>query len=350
MEISIIVPVYNVEEYLIKCINSILSQTFTDFELILVDDGSKDGSGAICDEYSEKDNRVRVIHGTNGGASLARNIAMDSVNGKYTMFCDSDDFLYSDSMEILYSTIKKSNYDCVSMDYNVINSADSTERIITHFYGETVFLNSNDKIQYIKNKVLQGKTGWELWTRIFKTEIIQKNHLRLCETCENYAEDLGFVISYLMCCDKIYNLKHVGYDHFLRQNSIMDQNKNSIKLNALNEVSKWFYVFLNENDFEKEIIKEYPIIHFFIMFNQLSKIYKYNAIDSVPAICGKIIEKKWYNRMTCKITSHYKELACFYDKKETFEYWNLCMYTVHKCYKLFGLTSFVFYKLNKYED
>ncbi|KAF3371822.1 glycosyl transferase family 2, partial [Enterococcus faecium] len=91
-EISIIVPVYKVEKYLRKCVDSILAQTFTDFEVILVDDGSPDNSGKICDEYAEKDNRVRVIHKENGGLSSARNAGIDVARGKYLGFVDSDDY------------------------------------------------------------------------------------------------------------------------------------------------------------------------------------------------------------------------------------------------------------------
>ncbi|MDT6814838.1 glycosyltransferase, partial [Enterococcus faecium] len=95
-EISIIVPVYKVEKYLRKCVDSILAQTFTDFEVILVDDGSPDNSGKICDEYAEKDNRVRVIHKENGGLSSARNAGIDVARGKYLGFVDSDDYIDED--------------------------------------------------------------------------------------------------------------------------------------------------------------------------------------------------------------------------------------------------------------
>ncbi|MCB8516908.1 glycosyltransferase, partial [Enterococcus durans] len=99
-EISIIVPIYNVEQYLRKCVDSILAQTFTDFEVILVDDGSPDNSGAICDEYAKLDSRVRVIHKENGGLSDARNAGIEIAKGKYLGFVDSDDFIDKDMYEI----------------------------------------------------------------------------------------------------------------------------------------------------------------------------------------------------------------------------------------------------------
>ena len=110
--ISVIVPVYKVEKYLHRCIDSILSQTFIDFELILVDDGSPDNSGKICDEYAEKDNRIYVIHQENGGLSAARNAAIDWVfansNSQWLTFIDSDDWVHLEMLDILYNSLKSS--------------------------------------------------------------------------------------------------------------------------------------------------------------------------------------------------------------------------------------------------
>ena len=103
MIISVIVPVYKVEKYIHRCIDSILAQTFTDFELILVDDGSPDCCGSICDEYAKKDSRVTVIHKKNGGLSDARNAGLDFAMGDYILFVDSDDYIDADLLEQTYS-------------------------------------------------------------------------------------------------------------------------------------------------------------------------------------------------------------------------------------------------------
>lgn len=106
-QISVIVPVYKVEKYIRKCVESILAQTFTDFELWLVDDGSPDNCGNICDEYAQKDARVKVIHKENGGLSDARNTALDVMNGKYVFFVDSDDWISKDALEIMHSALER---------------------------------------------------------------------------------------------------------------------------------------------------------------------------------------------------------------------------------------------------
>ena len=109
--ISVIVPVYNVEKYLPKCIDSILAQTYTNLEILLVDDGAKDSSGAICDEYAQRDSRIRVIHKENGGLSDARNRGIEEARGEYFGFIDSDDYIDADMYEVLYATLEKHNAD-----------------------------------------------------------------------------------------------------------------------------------------------------------------------------------------------------------------------------------------------
>ena len=108
-KINIIVPVYNVEKYIRRCLDSIAAQTFTDWECILVDDGSPDGSGAICDEYARKYARIKVIHKENGGVSSARNIALGRISGKWLAFVDSDDWIDLDYCEKLYNSAEECN-------------------------------------------------------------------------------------------------------------------------------------------------------------------------------------------------------------------------------------------------
>ena len=120
--ISIIVPIYNTESYLRRCIESVLSQTFTDFELLLIDDGSTDRSGEICDEYARMDNRVRVFHKENGGVSSARNLGLDNTRGKWILFVDPDDYWYIDTtLEQLCHTAVKNDADVVRGEYKAVD-------------------------------------------------------------------------------------------------------------------------------------------------------------------------------------------------------------------------------------
>ena len=118
-QISVIVPVYNAEKYLHRCIDSILAQTFSDFELLLIDDGSKDNSGRICDEYAAKDSRIRVFHKKNGGVSSARNMGLDNAKGDWITFVDSDDWVKQD---YLYSMISQPDADLIMSSFDIIEN------------------------------------------------------------------------------------------------------------------------------------------------------------------------------------------------------------------------------------
>lgn len=127
MKISIVVPVYKVEAYLGRCVDSILSQSFADFELILVDDGSPDNCPQMCDEYAEKDNRIRVIHQKNGGAAAARNAGIDSAEGEWLAFIDSDDWVHPDYLKLLYDTAEEQNADVTACRYETVNDATTSD-------------------------------------------------------------------------------------------------------------------------------------------------------------------------------------------------------------------------------
>ena len=118
-KISVIVPVYKAEKYIRRCVDSILAQTFTDFELLLVDDGSPDNSGAICDEYAARDSRVKVFHKENGGVSSARQMGLDNSLGEYVIHADPDDWVEPDMLQELYSEAQQSGADMVICDFYI---------------------------------------------------------------------------------------------------------------------------------------------------------------------------------------------------------------------------------------
>lgn len=207
--ISIIVPVYNVEKYLPRCIDSILNQTFSDFELILVDDGSPDRCGHICDEYAAKDERIRVIHKRNGGVSSARNAALDIVQGEYVMFCDGDDAAEPLWCEKMYSLIcQYSNYWIICNVWRVDSQGKQTtmhplekqksELMCVPFYS----------------LYCSGLCG-SLWSTIFSAKRVRENGLRFNEKYK-IGEDTDFTMRYLKHCNGILFLSEPLY--FYHQN------------------------------------------------------------------------------------------------------------------------------------
>lgn len=185
-QISVIVPIYNVERYIRQCIDSILVQTFTDFELLLIDDGSPDGCPAICDEYAQKDARIRVIHKPNGGISSARNRGIDEACGEWLIFLDSDDiWADSDCLQRLYSYTKELNLNIVRFEYQAVN--EKLEHIEPRCYDK-----SNIEGRVIDNYELVncGISGeWFPWLYLIRKEAI--GDLRFNEK-KKFQEDIDF--------------------------------------------------------------------------------------------------------------------------------------------------------------
>ena len=202
--VSIIVPVYNVERYLPRCIESILTQTYTNFELILVDDGTPDRSGIICDRYAEKDARIRVIHKENGGVSTARNAGMDAARGEWITFIDSDDWVAEKYLELLKKPLQQDDYDltvgCSETRSMVIDRTAFLERTITQAkINTTELLSMVDSIEFCGPCL-----------KLYSKQIIDKYHLRFPEGVV-LSEDTIFVNSYLQHCTKIYVISDTIY-------------------------------------------------------------------------------------------------------------------------------------------
>ena len=195
--VSIIVPVYKVEQYLKRCMDSVLNQTYKNIEIILVNDGSPDNCPALCDKYAKIDSRVRVIHKENGGLSSARNVALDSVKGDYIFFVDSDDWLALDTLEVLNEYLEK-DYDMISFQRTYLTEEKVVEK------GEKN-PKDMDVSQYIDASFL-GRYDFFVTTKIFKTEVF--NNVRFLEG-RNY-EDLEIMHRLFLNMEKV-----VGLDYFL---------------------------------------------------------------------------------------------------------------------------------------
>lgn len=186
--ISIIVPVYKTESYLRKCIDSIVTQSFNNFELLLIDDGSPDESGRICDEYAEKDSRIRIFHKENGGVSSARNLGLDNAKGIWITFIDSDDYIEGNFFNVIENV---DNYDLIISGYEreydseMKNSVIDVEGCANSRIEVLAYLNNN-----IRNEICRVP-----WSKFFKAEIVQKYHIRF-DTRIRFGEDTIFNFTY----------------------------------------------------------------------------------------------------------------------------------------------------------
>ncbi|NSQ65201.1 glycosyltransferase family 2 protein [Enterococcus faecalis] len=237
-EISIIVPVYKVEPYLRKCVDSILAQTFTNFEVILVDDGSPDNSGKICDEYAIKDSRVRVIHKENGGLSSARNAGIDIAQGKYLGFVDSDDYIAEDMYEVLYENLKFYDADISSVEIIPFRD-DKYEN--TSKEKKEILLNKKEAIK----SVLEGTDFYAYaWNKLYRKELFYNNRYLEGET----FEDAYIIIDILLEIDKIIVSNEEKYFYLQRNDSIMGQ---KFSKKTLDVIKAWQYN-------QKKILSHFP--------------------------------------------------------------------------------------------
>ena len=207
-KVSIIVPVYKAEKYLHRCVDSILAQAFTDWECILVDDGSPDGSGAICDEYAQKDARIRVIHKENGGVSVARNFALNDAQGIYVTFVDSDDWIEKTCLETCVREMDENRLDLLQFGYKRIASSG---KVLAEVPLGTPVVGKEKYIELQKFNVCVGGG-------VYRLDIIQKLHLRF-EVGMKLGEDQKFFFEYLMCADRMRSLHHTFYYYLLNYNS-----------------------------------------------------------------------------------------------------------------------------------
>ena len=215
--LSIVIPVYNVEDYLPRCLDSILSQKFSAFEVILVDDGSKDSSSEICDEYSAKDSRFRTLHKKNGGVSAARNSGLHLAKGEYVMFVDSDDALAPDSLSKMFEMTDNGTVDLVVGGFN--SYLDTT---LTDVYGpDSSGVYKKERIYAFFDNAMNecGELFRGPWAKMYRRSIIAENSISFNESlC--YAEDKLFVYSYLSHIDSAAIVQYPVYEYYRRSGSL----------------------------------------------------------------------------------------------------------------------------------
>lgn len=214
-KISVIVPVYKVEAYLDKCVKSIMNQTYENLEIILVDDGSPDNCGSICDEYAKNDKRVRVIHKENGGLSSARNSGLDLCTGEYVSFVDSDDWIDSKLYENLMNEINKEEVDL--LEFKSVKVFDNKEEKFEDTYEYKTFIDN----EALKSYYEDGRLQISSWSKIYKKELF--DNIRFPEG--RLAEDLYTTYRVLYKAKKVGFIDYTGYYYYIREDSIMGSYK-----------------------------------------------------------------------------------------------------------------------------
>lgn len=237
-KISVIVPVYNVEQYLERCVDSIINQTYKNLEIILVNDGSTDNSGQLCDELARKDDRIRVIHKKNGGLSDARNVGIDEAEAELIGFIDSDDYIDEDMYEVLMNNLKDANAD-LSMcgHYDVYNNVPETQVADKKIWE----LSPQEAIKMVMEAKILSVTAVN---KLYKKSLFSELKFEIGKI----AEDAFIMIKLLDKCNKIVATNEKKYYYVHRENSITTQ---KFSLKFLNVIEAY-----EQN--KEIIIKKYP--------------------------------------------------------------------------------------------
>ena len=287
-EISIIVPVYNVEKYLSACVDSILEQTFSNFELILIDDGAKDNSGKICDDYERKDKRIKVIHKENAGVSEARNAGLEIATGEYIAFIDSDDCVDADYLEYALSETKKRNVDMfisgIVMEYFTAEK-EAIQYTITQPQQLTV-KGLFEKLQLDYPQIcICGP-----WCKLYRNSIVQQNQIRFDKNLSN-GEDTCFNLDYFKKIKTVFFSDQIFY-HYRRLNpnslfSVFREDSYDI----LDHVYSKMYALILQLDCCKEAVQRFKemyysmliggVVTFFSGCNEIGRVRRMHQIQKV---------------------------------------------------------------------
>ncbi len=253
--ISIIVPIYNVEKYLNRCIESIVNQTYKNLEIILVDDGSPDNCPQICDEWKKKNNRIKVIHKKNGGLSDARNAGLDIAQGEYIAFVDSDDWILPNMYQKLMKVMKDTNSDIVQCNYERVLDDDCRE-IMNNNNPKVISFDAHDAL---KNLIEENNLNQMVWNKLFKKELFEN----LLFEVGMLNEDDFITYQLFSKANKISYVDSKEYCYLIRNTSIMGESYSIKRLDGL-EARYRQYNFYKKNYIDLAVICKKSLIFYLV--------------------------------------------------------------------------------------
>ena len=315
---SVIVPVYNVEPYIKDCLDSILCQTYTDYELIIIDDGSPDNCGRIIDDYSGKDSRIKVIHSPNEGLSAARNKGLDIAMGKYIYFADSDDTLDPHLLEKILPEMD-AGFDMVCFHIDCIYEKPILQKPNHQIPPDVIFdlSKDEDKYNFILYPLRHYKIFFEVFHRCFRRDIIEKWHMRFVDGDRIFAEDFQFLFCYVAHSSTIHLIPDVLYHYRIRDDSIMGQNRNALRLKEDELLASSILDHYRQSSDCNYLCDHYLELYYALQKDAFSRLRKkhwqtHMDIDSVRDFTKNTFED--YSRLIANFTELYRSSRPIKDK------------------------------------
>lgn len=307
VKVSVVIPVYNVEKYLCECVDSVLKQTYSSYEIILVDDGSTDSSGSFCDSYLIKDSRIRVLHKANGGLSSARNAGLEIAVGKYVYFLDSDDYISDQTLEKLVEVAEKDSADLVFFDAVSFADAEDNYKV------------SQNYIRKHNYKTGKGTAGFSEMQKndefhsavpllFIKKDLLEQNDIRFIDGI--YYEDMLFTYQ-VFCCSRVASqVKEAFYHRRYRKNSIMTSNKNPKHFASFTKVYEEVKSFSESHGIADEAFANAYIVrcafNCFNIYEKLSKGDKEKNKEKIKAISDDILKNNAFGNKALQMRCYGK--------------------------------------------
>ena len=308
-KVSIIIPIYNVEKYLRRCLDSIINQTYKNLEIICVNDGSTDGSAHILESYAKKDNRIKVIDKQNEGLSIARNKGLDIATGKYCYFVDSDDWIELSTIEKLVNAITTNDVDVVIHSSVSIAEDDSCADYANRCQGWFNELEKESGVYDVPINIAYTIPG-VAWDKLYKMDIIKKYNCRFLEGLIN--EDELFLWTYMIHCKNYYYLNERLYYYYHHSNSITTTRDKSTKALDIFDILKQIYLTVDKYK-NIEDYKEFLTIHYinYVLSHYRQRVRKEDRKKALKKI------KEYYEEI-----NHDKRILVLYKKCQYLSIYN----------------------------
>ena len=321
-KVSIIVPIYNVERFLDRCMDSLLNQTLKDIEIIMVDDGSPDNCPQMCDEYAKKDSRVKVVHKANAGLGYARNSGLDVASGEYVAFVDSDDYVDLDAYQTMYNEAVRVNADYVCCGYKRIAHGKCVWEYAGETYNKSDLFKGGECVEFLKGMIGKDSSNhrfshfdFAVWHGIYQRRVLEQYNVRFCSERDLISEDIVFHLDFIPHCHTIQTIPNTYYNYCLNEGTLTTKYKDG-RFDAVVKLHGYIREYVREHDNYqlKEGIEKRLDAFFFDKVNSTlsyeSNCNKRNPIDMIKLICNSKEVKALLMRIDTSNLDIKKQVIC----------------------------------------